>query len=107
MYGQSGLQASKFVFTLYCFAKSLMQIATPNSTFLPRDEEGDEERDGEGDFTLLLSLPRFVRTGATATAIRPGTVGAFATIAGIVIEVTGPLLALTVLPEYGLLRTAG
>ena len=84
-----------------------MQIAISNSTFLPRDEEGDGERDGEGDFTLLLSLPRFVRTGVTATAIRPGTVGAFATVAGAVIEVTGPLFALTFLPEYGLLRAVG
>ena len=83
-----------------------MQIATPNSTFLPRDEEDDGERDGEGDFTLLLSLPRFVQTGVTATAIRPGIVGAFATIAGVVTEGTGQLLALTILPEYGLLRTA-
>ena len=60
MYGQSVLHASKFVLTLYCFAKSLMQIATANSTFLPHDEDGDVERDGEGDLTLLLSLPRFV-----------------------------------------------
>ena len=74
MYGQSGLQASKSVLTLYCFAKSLMQIATPKSTFLRRDEEGDGERDGEEDFALFLSLPRFVRTGVTATATRAATV---------------------------------
>ena len=51
-----------------------MQIATPKSTFFPRDEEGDEERDGEEDFALILSLPRFVRTGVTATATRVATV---------------------------------
>ena len=84
-----------------------MQIATPNSTFFARDEEGDGGRDGEGDFTLRLLLPRFVRTGVTATAIRPGTDGALATEAGAVIVVTGPLLALTSLPEYGLWRAAG
>ena len=106
MYGQSGLQASKFLLTLYCFAKSLMLIAIPNSTFFARDE-GDEGRDGEEDFTLRLFLPRFVRTGVTATAIRPGIDGALATEAGAVIVVTGPLLALTTLPEYGLWRAAG
>ena len=100
MYGQSGLQASKFILTLYCFAKSLIHIATPNSTFFALD-------DGEEDFTLRLFLPRFVRTGVTATAIRPGIDGALATEAAAVIEVTGPLLALTTLPEYGLWRTAG
>ena len=74
MYGQSDLQASKSVLTLYCFAKSLMQIATPNSTFFPRAEEGDGERDGEEDFALFLSLLRPVRTGVTATATRVATV---------------------------------
>ena len=72
MYGQSGLQASKFVLTLYCFAKSLMQIATPNSTLFP--EEGDEERDGEEDRALFLSLPRSARTGVTATPTRAAVV---------------------------------
>ena len=71
MYGQSGLQASKSVLTLYCFAKSLMQIATPNSTFFL---EGDGERDGEEDFALFLTLPRYVRTGVTATATRAAAV---------------------------------
>ena len=76
-----------------------MQIATPNSTFLPCDEEGDEERDVGGDFTLRLSLPRFVRTGVTTTAIRAGADVALVIGAGAVILVTGPLLALTTLPE--------
>ena len=51
-----------------------MQIATPNSTFFPRDEEGDGERDGVEDFALFLSLPRLVRTGVTATATRAAAV---------------------------------
>ncbi len=48
-----------------------MHIATPNSTFRPLDDEGDEERDAGGDF-FFLSLLRFVLTGVTATAIRAG-----------------------------------
>ena len=90
MYGQFGLQASKAVLMLYCFAKSLMQIATPNSTFFPRDEDGDEERDGEEDFAPFLFLPCSVRTGVTATASRAAVVGAFETVA-----------AGTTFPEYG------
>ena len=91
MNGQSGLHASKFVVILYFFAKSLMQIATPNSTFLFLDGEGDGGRDGGGDFVLFLLLPCFVRTGVTATATRAATVGAFETpVAG------------TTFPEYGL-----
>ena len=79
-----------------------MHIATPNSTFRPRDEEGDGERDVEGDFTLLLSLPHFVKTGVTATAIRAGADVFLTTGVGAASLVTGPLLALTTLPEYGL-----
>jgi hypothetical protein len=84
-----------------------MHIATPNSTFRPRDEEGDGDRDVEGDFTLLLSLPHFVKTGVTATAIRAGADGALATGTGAITFVTGPLLALTTLPEKGLWRATG
>jgi hypothetical protein len=72
-----------------------MHIATPNSTFRPLDDEGDDERDAGGDF-FFLSLLRLVLTGVTATAIRDGAeVGAAALIAR-------PPLALTTLPEYGL-----
>ena len=52
-----------------------MQIATPNSTFRPRDEEGD----GDRDFALLLSLVCFVAPGVTATATRAGFDRALAT----------------------------
>ena len=100
MYGQSGLQASKFVLTLYCFAKSLMQIATPNSTFFPRDEDGDEERDGEEDFAPFLFLPCSVRTGVTATATRAAVVGRAAAVGAFETVATG-----TTFPEYGLWRT--
>jgi len=33
-----------------------------------------EQRDDEGDFAFRLSLPRFLLTGVTATAIRAGAV---------------------------------
>jgi hypothetical protein len=46
-----------------------MHIATPNSTFRPLDDEGDEEQDAGGDF-FFLSLPRFGLIGVTAIAIR-------------------------------------
>jgi hypothetical protein len=49
-----------------------MQIATPDSTFHPRDEEGDGDRDVEGDFAFRLSLLRFVPPGDTAIATRAG-----------------------------------
>ena len=84
-----------------------MHIATPNSTFRPGDEEGDGERDVEGDFSLRLSLPRFVTTGVTATAIPAGADVLLTTGAGAAILITGPLLALTTLPEYGLWRATG
>jgi len=79
-----------------------MHIATPNSTFRPLDDEGDDERDAGGDF-FFLSLLRFVLTGVTATAIRVGAEAvAFAPKVGAAALKTCPPLALTTLPEYGL-----
>jgi len=71
-----------------------MQIATPNSTFRPRDEEGDGVLDVVGDFALPLFFLLFVSLLVTATAIRAG--------AGAVVLLFGPLLAFKTLPEYGL-----
>ena len=80
-----------------------MHIATPNSTFRPLDDEGDVERDIEGDFPPRLSLLRFGTTGVTATAIRVGADAAALTPgAGAAALIAGPLLALTTLPVYGL-----
>ena len=79
-----------------------MHIATPNFTFRPLDDEGDDERDAGGDF-FFLSLLRLVLTGVTATAIRDGAEAvAFAPTAGAAALITRPPLALTTLPEYGL-----
>ena len=102
MYGQSGLQGSKFVLTLYCLAKLLMHIATPNSTFRPRDEAGEDERDDEGDFAVRLSLARFLLIGVTATAIRAGADGALAPQADAVTLVTGAPVVFTCFPEKDL-----
>ena len=102
MYGQSDLQGSKFVLTLYCFAKSLMHIATPNSTFRPRDEAGEDERDDEGDFAVRLSLARFSLIGVTATAIRAEADGALAAGVDAITFVTGAPIVFTCLPEKGL-----
>jgi hypothetical protein len=111
MYGQSGLQGSKFVLTLYCFAKSLMHIATSNSTFRPllhhfvrlhqphRDEAGEDERNDEGDFAVRLSLARFLLIGVTATAIRAEADGADADA---ITFVTDAPVVFTCLPEKGL-----
>jgi hypothetical protein len=78
---------------LYCFAKSLIQMATPNSTFRPRDEAGDDDREVGGDFCDLdldLSFRPLV-VGVTVTVGRAPTEAAAL--------VDGPLLALMTLPE--------
>jgi len=106
MYGQSGLQGSKSVLTLYCFAKSLMHIATPNSTFRPRVEAGEDERDDEGDFAVRLSLARFFM-GVTATARRAEADGALAAGVDAAPFVTGAPIVFPCLPEKGLCRVAG
>jgi len=79
-----------------------MHIATPNSTFRPRDEAGEEERDDEGDFAVRLSLPRFLLIAVTATAIRAGADEVFVTGAAAITFVAGPPVAFTSLPEKGL-----
>jgi hypothetical protein len=91
------LQASKFDLTLHCFAKSLIQMTTPNSTFRPFEEDGDEDREVGGDFAERLSFLPTLVDGETATAIRDG--------AGAADFVIWPMLVLTIFPEDGLCRT--
>ena len=69
-------------------------MATPNSTFRPRDEAGDDDLEVGGDFCDLgldLFLLPFVMVGVTVTVGRdPTEDGAL---------VDGPLLILKTLPE--------
>ena len=69
-------------------------MATPNSTFRPRDEAGDDNREVGGDFgdlSLDLSLKPFVLIGFTVIVGRnPTGDGAL---------VDGPMLTLRTLPE--------
>ena len=69
-------------------------MATPNSTFRPRDEAGDDDLEVGGDFGDLgldLSLLPFVMVGVTVTVGRDPT--------GDGALVDGPLLTLRTLPE--------
>ena len=73
-------------------------MATPNSTFRPRDEAGDDDLEVGGDFcdldVGLFFLSFVVLTGVTVTDGRdPTRDGAL---------VDGPLLTFRTLPEYGL-----
>jgi hypothetical protein len=70
VYGQSDLHASKFDLILYCFAKSLMHMATPNSTFRPFELDGDEDLEVGGDFAERFTFFPVLVAGDTATAIR-------------------------------------
>ena len=45
-------------------------MATPNSTFRPFEEDGDEDLEVGGDFAERLSFFPALAAGDTATAIR-------------------------------------
>ena len=66
-------------------------MATPNSTFSPRDEAGDDDLEVGGHLGLDLFLLPFVVVGVTVT------VGRDPTGDGALVE--GPLLTLGTLPE--------
>ena len=72
-------------------------MATPNSTFCPRDEEGDDDLDVGGDFCDLSLDLSFLLFVVTVTVGRD-PIGDGALIGG-------PLLTSRTLPEYGLWRT--